>query len=401
MRERRRGVESAPTLWKGFEELLMNDAGQRSATVIGGSLSGLFTATALRTIGWKVNVFEQSPNELDSRGGGIVLQPDVLEAFRFSRVKLPVRPGVDSGDRIYLDRDDRIIEQFYMPQTQTSWSLIYNTLKRALPEDMIHAGERFTHLEETNGTVKSHFASGRVEEAQLLVGADGARSTVRAQLLPGLHPTYAGYVAWRGLVEEQDLPARAADVLRDRFAFQQGDTHLILVYLVPGENGATEVGKRRWNWVWYRSMSSEELKALMMDRFGRQRTTSLPPGTTKESNIAELRAAASQLLAPTLQVLVNATSEPFVQAILDLRVERMVFGRTVLLGDSAYVPRPHTAGSTAKAAANAVSLAIGLSNGGDHLATALARWDLQQKQLGIGMSELGISLGNRIMKVGH
>lgn len=213
----------------------MGHAAQPRATIIGGSLSGLFTATALRAVGWEVNLFEQSPNQLDSRGGGIVLQPDVTEAFRFGGVALPAPPGVDSGERIYLDQADRIIERFNMPQSQTSWNLIYSTMRRALPPEVIHPGERFTHFEQNGKTVTAHFESGRVQHADLLVGADGARSTVRAQLLHGLDPSYAGYIAWRGLVEENDLPAKAADILRERFTFQQGEAHLILIYLVPGK----------------------------------------------------------------------------------------------------------------------------------------------------------------------
>jgi 2-polyprenyl-6-methoxyphenol hydroxylase-like FAD-dependent oxidoreductase len=370
------------------------------AIIIGGSLSGLFSATALRAIGYSVDVFEQSPNELDSRGGGIVLQPDVLAAFKFAGVDLPAHSGVDSGDRIYLGPDDRIVEQFFMPQTQTSWSLIYNTMKQALPAGVVHAGERFTRFEQTNTGVTAHFESGRVAQGDILIGADGPSSAVRAQLLPDVEPTYAGYIAWRGLVEENDLPAGAADLLRDRFTFQQGDSHLILVYLVPGEEGATEPGKRRWNWVWYRKVSTDAVSALMLDRDGRQRATSLPPGTTKDADIAELRSAARALLAPSLQSLVMATREPFVQTIRDLQVERMVFGRALLLGDSAFVPRPHTAGSTAKAAANAVALAQALSNQHESIDASLGRWERQQRQLGKSMSALGISLGNRIMQIG-
>ena len=56
------------------------------AIVVGGSLGGLLAATTLRAAGWSVDVFERSPSALDSRGGGIVLQPDVLAAFRFAGV---------------------------------------------------------------------------------------------------------------------------------------------------------------------------------------------------------------------------------------------------------------------------------------------------------------------------
>jgi 2-polyprenyl-6-methoxyphenol hydroxylase-like FAD-dependent oxidoreductase len=106
-------------------------------------------------------------------------------------------------------------------------------------------------------------------------------------------------------------------------------------------------------------------------------------------------------LAPTLQTLVKLTQEPFVQAIQDLSVRRLVFGRSLLRGDAAYVPRPHTAGSTAKAAANAVALAVAPSRSGGDIEQALSRWEAQQRQLGIGMPALGISSGNRIMRVGR
>lgn len=372
------------------------------AVIVGGSLSGLFTATTLRQAGWDVDVFELSPNELDSRGGGIVLQPDVLAAFRFGGVALPERLGVESGNRIYLDRDDNLIEQFYMPQTQTSWNLLYTTMKQALPAESLHAGEAFTGFDTEGEQVVAHFATGRSERADLLIGADGARSSVRHVLLPEVVPSYAGYVAWRGLVPENALPQQAADVLRDRFTFQQGPGHSALGYLVPGEDGSTTSGERRWNWVWYRKQTRDELDQLLVDRDGKQRTFSMPPGATKEVDIDVLRAASGSLLAPAFQALVASTQEPFVQAIQDLRVPRMVFGRVILLGDAAFVPRPHTAGSTAKAAANALALATTLASTphtGAALDGALARWERAQLQLGIRMTDLGVSLGNRLMNI--
>ncbi|RAS22611.1 FAD binding domain-containing protein [Paraburkholderia bryophila] len=375
---------------------------QPRAVVIGGSLGGLFTATTLRAAGWRVDVFETSTNQLDSRGGGIVLQPDVLDALQFAGVALPDPPGVASGERIYLDRDDRRVEQLYMPQMQTSWSLLYRAMKEALPAESLHAGETFTDFRMNGEQIVAQFDGGRSEQADLLIGADGIRSTLRRRLLPEIVPAYAGYVAWRGLVEEPNLPLQAANTLRDRFTFQQGEEHSALAYLIPGERDSTAVGERRWNWVWYRKYSREQLDRLLVDRHGQPRAFSLPPGSTKRADVAVLRDDAAALLAPTFRALVDSTDDPFMQPIVDLRSPRMVFGRAVLLGDAASVPRPHTAGSTAKAAANAHALARALSStwqSGVTIDTALKRWENQQLQRGRLMTDLGISLGDRVMNI--
>ncbi|KVS36225.1 FAD binding domain-containing protein [Burkholderia ubonensis] len=377
----------------------MEDVSGPLAVVIGGSVGGLFTASALRAAGWRVKVFEQSPHDLDSRGGGIVLQPPIVRAFAFGGVPVPRDAGVDSVDRIYVDEHDRIVQRLHMPQTQTAWNVIYTALKRALPAGVVHAGESFERLEQDGSRVIARFASGRVEQADLLVGADGGRSSVRAQLLPDARPAYAGYVAWRGLVDERELSDSVLRVLRERFTFQQGNAHLFLTYLVPGRDGSVEPGERRVNWVWYRRLAPDRLPALFLAQDGTQRDGSLPPGAMRDDNRLELVDAGRRMLAPTLAALVDATRAPFAQAIQDLAVDRMVFGRAVLLGDAACLVRPHTAAGVAKAAENAVDLAEALQDvaRGTAFDVALSRWEARQLAANASLSELGISLGTRIM----
>lgn len=368
------------------------------ALVIGGSLGGLLSAVLLRTIGWQVDVFERSPHALDSRGGGIVLQADVLHAFRYAGIRHGTL-GVASGDRIFLDRAGNVVQRTWQPQTQTSWNMLYETMRRALPDDCVHSGATLVHVEQEGERVRAHFADGRSEEGDLLVGADGARSTVRTQLLPHVAPAYAGYVAWRGLVPEPDLDPDSRALLDGVFAFQQGDDHMLLEYLVPGEDGATQAGRRRWNWVWYRKVDPALLPALLTDRDGRPHAFSLPPGALPEARARALRADADAHLAPPFRALVHGTAEPFIQAILDLAAPRMLFGRVVLLGDAASVPRPHTAGGAAKAAANALALAQALQRTELPLERRLQDWESAQLRAGRAMTDWGRQMGDRIMGI--
>lgn len=370
------------------------------ALIIGGSLGGLLTANTLRAIGWDVEVFERSKRELDSRGGGLVLQPDVRQALNFAGIDPPQEFGVESDDRIILDAEDHVIQRQHMPQTQTSWNTLYGILKRALPSGLVHAGEQFSHFEETREGVMACFESGRIASGDLLIGADGARSSVRERLLSGIAPRYAGYVAWRGLAPEAGLSPAVGERLGQAFAFQQGDDDQFLQYLVPGEDGSTHAGSRRRNWVWYRRVApGGELERVLTDRDGIRHTFSLPPGTAAEVVLAEMRRAAQSRLAPTFQRLVAATEEPFLQAILDLQVPKMVFGRAVLVGDAAFVPRPHTGAGAGKAAANALALARSLHAFRGRIPLALERWETSQLAAGRAMCEWGISVGNRLMGI--
>lgn len=375
----------------------MNDNLAPRALIIGGSLGGLLTATTLRAIGWRVDVFERSPHALDSRGGGLVLQPDVLHAFEFAGLRLPDALGVESGDRIFLDRVGNVVQRGWQPQTQTSWNMLYGVMRDAVPDECVHAGETLVRIEQAGGQVRAHFASGRVETGDLLVGADGARSTVRAQLLPGVDPSYAGYVAWRGLVQEEALDPRDRALLEGVFAFQHGAGHMLLEYGVPGEHGETPRGRRRWNWVWFRKVEEALLPALLTDRDGVAHRFSLPPGALPDAPAALLRADADAMLAPPFRALVHLTAEPFIQAILDLDVPRMAFGRIILLGDAAFIPRPHTAGGAAKAAANALALAQSLRRTDLPIEQRLREWEVLQLRGGRTMTDWGRRMGDQIM----
>lgn len=366
----------------------------KHAIIIGGSLAGLFAGVLLRSIGWTVDIFERSPRDLDSRGGGIVLQPQVLQAFRQAGIRYDTSIGVEAKERVFLDREGGIANRIPMRQMLTSWTSLYAAMRRHFPAEHYHQGAELTAFEIYELHVRTHFADGSQHTGELLVAADGSNSIVRRTLLPDVQADYAGYVAWRGLVDEIDMPNDAAAVLADRFAFFDYPNSHILDYLVPGEHDAVEPGQRRYNWVWYRNANEAHLAELLIDRDGRARTSSIPPGLLSNKAEAHMRAAADRFLPPAFRKLVAATREPFFQTIQDLAVPKMAFGRVALVGDAAFVPRPHTAASTSKAAGNALALVAALQRQAD-VPKALEAWEPDEIRIGLDLRRQGTALGER------
>ncbi len=369
------------------------------AIVIGGSLGGLFAGTMLRRAGWAVDIHERSPHDLDSRGGGLVLQPEVVEIMsRAGTVLGRAALGVPSRDRLVLRPDGSIQSRQLAPQTQTSWSLIYSRMRQAFGDAHYHQGRKLVGVRQDSvaGHVTAIFEDGACETGDLLIGADGGNSTVRKLLWPELAPRYAGYVAWRGLVPEAEMPPLARATLHGHFGFVNNRKSHILGYLVPGEGNDTRAGHRFYNWVWYRAVTSETLPRVLTDSDGQRRDYSVPEGKLAAEWRDQLKREATELLPPPFRDIVHATAEPFVQPIMDLTVPTMVKGRVALLGDAAFIPRPHTAASTSKAAANALALGDALARCPD-IGRALAVWEPDQLLLGNRLFESGSQIGNYLL----
>jgi 2-polyprenyl-6-methoxyphenol hydroxylase-like FAD-dependent oxidoreductase len=347
--------------------------------VIGGSIAGLSTGIALRCLGCDVQIYEQSPTSLRGRGGGLVVQYEMLDWMASHGIATLATLSIPGVERQFLDRNGKVIQRFADSTPFTSWDAVFDQLRAAFPEERYHRGCECVRLSTADGRPVAEFASGERAEADLVIGADGVGSVVRRHLFPGVHPTYAGYVAWRGVYPESLAPAEVVETLARRFTmFQARDFHL-LSYLIPGEHGELEAGSRRLNWVWYWNTDEErELPEILLDSDGRRHRSSVPSGKVQPQHIALLQQRAEQHLPAVLAQLVRSTPEPFVQVIYDSRTPAMSRGAVAILGDSACIVRPHTAAGTSKASGDAVSLAQHLQAASFDLSVALPLWQTER-----------------------
>ena len=376
----------------------------KRAIVVGGSMAGLFCALLLMKAGWDVEVFERNGSELSGRGAGIVTHGELFEILQRAGIdRETATVGVSVEGRRVFGADGSLIGALPLPQILTSWGHLYSLLHAALPAARYHHGRALSRIEERADTVVAHFQDGASSEGDLLIGADGISSTVRALLAPEMMPSYVGYVAWRGLVDEADLSEQTRAALLDHFSFTLPPGEQMLGYPVAGADDGMERGRRRFNFVWYRPAATDgALPPLLTDVDGITHPLSIPPNRIRQEVIANLRAEARRLLAPQFAEVVEKTAQPFIQAIQDLEVPRMVLGRRVaILGDAAFVARPHVGMGVTKAAGDAWSLANALQAYARDIDQALLTFENERLRFGAAVirraRELGAYMQAQIM----
>jgi 2,6-dihydroxypyridine 3-monooxygenase len=353
-----------------------------SAVVVGGSLGALNAALFLRDAGFTVDVFERARTLLEGQGAGIVLNRATVRHLVENGAVDLADVSVASSTLQYLDRSGSIAAEVPEAYRFSSFDALYRALLRQFGRERYHLGEEGLGIEQDDDGAGVRLASGATTRADLVVCADGVRSAARAQLLPDVRPAYAGYIAWRGTVRLGQLAPAARGVLRGAITYAVMPNSHALAYPIPAVAGDGDA-EPLLNWLWYRNVAEgAELDDAMTARDGTRRSTSLPAGLVPDERIAALRADAAAALPPQFAEMVRATAEPFIQAIFDIEVPRMAFGRVCLIGDAAFALRPHAAAGSAKAAEDAFRLGEAVRAHPGDVPGALAAWEPARLELG-------------------
>ncbi|KAI1363204.1 FAD/NAD(P)-binding domain-containing protein [Xylaria arbuscula] len=400
--------------------------------IVGGSLGGLAAGLALKALRHDTTILERNPKPLlQDQGAGIVAGSDTLDFFaRYNRCDRPV--AIPSHGRQYLNRAGNIVHTEAMEQSTTSWDLTYYLLRAnydglasaycASVPDAVPGHGRAVHLHDRNVTdIQEEFSvndkddNGSEKEkrgggvrvfwrnsqgetgsllADILVGADGPSSTIRSivQQQPSVSRQYAGYVALRGTLVEEAASQETRSLLHERLTFFHCPGVQVLTYLIPGENGTVEPGKRFINFVYYTNFpaGSPELEEIMTDREGRRRAITMPPGMTSPEAWEKQRVLARERLPRQFAEIVCGSTKPFVQAITDVLSPEHEYwgGRVVLIGDALAGFRPHTVASTSQAAFDAMVFA-------DYLGGRVSREEWKRQTLGFAryIHKRGVDMG--------
>lgn len=367
-------------------------SGERwKVAIVGGSLAGLASALELsRVTTADITVFEQTAGRLEGRGAGIVMQPEIEALLSISHIP-PATVSVPLVERQLLHRHSppRVFAQ---PQTMTAWDTLYRTFRGALRDVDYRQGVEVTTVTASDHSTTLTFADGTTSDWDMVIGADGIGSTVRQFVQPE-DPRYSGYVAWRGLERESDLPPGLTRELTDRFTLFSADGVQFLCYLVPGPAGEIEPGLRRVNWVWYVNASPEAFGDIMTGQSGRRYAYFLPADEVSAASAATLHALAKTELPPLFAELIDH-SAPFLQPVMDLPSSRLRRGPAFVIGDAAGTVRPHTASGTSKSIGDAAFLAQALST---HMArdplpeSALRQWENHRLRVLQDIAAVGVT----------
>ncbi|MEW1546328.1 FAD-dependent monooxygenase [Streptomyces tsukubensis] len=380
------------------------------AAVVGGSIAGCAAALALHRTGHHdITVHERTTGDLSARGVGVGVHEGRYRELAAAGYFDPATEHLRLRERHWYVRGPggrpadplgrRIRTESFDFRTY-NWGSLWRGLRARVPGAVrFRTGSAVTAASDTPDGALLTTAGGAVERYDLIVGADGYRSVVRAAVGPGGRPDCAGYLACRGAYPEERLPDAARwDPAAIAYVVFPGG-HVVL-FRIPGERGGPRI-----NWVLYTSPPAGAdlpFSAPAAGGAGFEPPGSapggVPPGRVGAVLREHLTALTAEHFPPFWRRVIDLTEpgELLVQPMYDVIASPGAKGRIALIGDAATVARPHTGAGVVKALQDATLLESALRDGGA-LPDALRAFDSARESLGRTMVDLGRSLGTALV----
>lgn len=331
--------------------------------VVGGGIGGLATARGLWLAGFDVVVLERQRTD-EEIGGGILLGPNATRVLR----RLGLGAGLDeigvtpqavrlvrwSNDALLSDFDlARDAERRYgAPYYGIYRPELVELLAEGLPDGMVRHGAEVTEVTNGPNGAEVRLADGSVESGDVVVGADGMHSAVRAATVGDVNARFSRMVAYRALIPWQKLPEDAETVVRNwlgpgrhmnTFPMGAGARYLGMIAVVPEPVWSTE------SW-------------------------------TARGTVEDLRAH-FEGWSPGVHALLDVVTDPVYRWALHDREPMTHWStpHTTLLGDACHPMLPFMAQGPSQAIEDAAALAACLLRNQGDIPSALARYEVARQ----------------------
>ena len=342
--------------------------------IIGGGIGGLAAAAFLRRAGLAATVYEQA-SRLSEVGAGLIVAPNAARLLRalgvldvFEERAVPLETGWEFRrwqDGSVLSAEDLATKcaDWYGERTYTAHRAdLLDVLRRAVPAQDVRLGQRCVEVGLSGPRHRLRFADGETAEADVVIGADGIHSLVRAALTEPVPPAYSGLSAFRALVPAADAPA---------FARRPAQT----LWVGPGHH-----------LVHYPISAGKYVNLVAFAPAGDYTTESWTATATVAELLAEFAGWDERLTR-----LIRAAGTPGRWALLDRApLPWWTRGTVTLLGDAAHPMFPFFAQGAAQAIEDGATLARCLAANPADPAAALRRYE-----------ELRIPRTTRLQEVSH
>ena len=348
--------------------------------VIGGSIAGCSAAILLLRAGHEVKVFERSKGNLVGRGGGIgtpsavlnsLIEQDIIDTDfpHFTTTTMPF-----TGRRSMEDQYGHTPWSLPLDLRTFHWSALWKNLRKRVPDQVYHQGQRVIQARMTSGeSVLLKTETGEEDTFDLVLFADGYQSLGRQILFPEVDLSYRGYMLWRGLLNEEEMPADSPLGMQvPRLSHAEIPGHTVM-YFIPSEDGSIKPGERIFNWAAYLPLREAELGEFMIDIAGRHREGTIPPGKLREAEELRLKQLAVANLPSYYGAIIDKTQGTYVQLIYTCDLPAYHRDRMCLIGDAGMVVQPFTGSGVFKGYNNVKDLLNALD---EHKSTddALRAW---------------------------
>jgi len=367
-----------------------------SIAIVGGSIAGCSAGILLTRSGANVDIFERSSNTWERKGAGITLPENLVQQCINLDLLDSNLPRLSTTKRVFFIRQNSAkTKQIWQQPVQVvtlNWGDVYANLRKRIVDELYHPGVNIQEISLTDQGCSLKTLRQDTQEFDYVIAADGVDSRLRQQIFPADLPCYAGYIAWRGVIDDPAYVEKAC--FTDQLAYYMFPKGHLLLYQIPAPDYKS-TGKRLLNWVLYQAYAVEILPSLLVDNKGLQHQFSLPPGSLGSHQLNYLHELVKRELPMEIAEIIMQTEKPFIQTIFDLQLSQRIKDKVCFIGDAATLLRPHSASGILNSLQDSMSLAAAF-NGSD-LSTALANWSDSQIQLAKQQITLAKTMGENLV----